>query len=347
MQSIRFKNNRLWYLDQTELPLKEVWRECRNLEQGFHAIKNLRVRGAPLIGVFAAYCVCVHLKHLPQAKGAFFAQLKKALKYLSDCRPTAVNLAWALEQLWAVAVTNKEKSLPEIKKALLLEVQLIHVQDRNICSQMAVFGLKLIKSGDNILTHCNTGFLATSGEGTALGVVVRAHKKYKNIKVYVDETRPLLQGARLTAWELMKQKVPAVLISDSMAAWLMQRKMIDKVLVGADRIASNGDIANKIGTYNVAVCAKYHRIPFYVVAPFSSFDSGLTCGKDIPIEERSGDEVRTVFNKVRIAPQAIAAFNPAFDVTPHELITAIVSDRGIIYPPFGKNIPKVLCPSKK
>ena len=342
MVSIKFKNNKLFYIDQTQLPLKEVWKQCKNLDDGYAAIKKLSVRGAPLIGVFAAYCIGVHLKNLPSEKKSFFKSLEKAIKYLKSCRPTAVNLGWALDKIRDTAFKNKEKSLSQIKKAILNEAIAIHKEDVRLCQDMATHGLKLIKGGDRILTHCNTGFLATSGEGTALAVIYKAAKVYKNIKVYADETRPLLQGSRLTAWELMKKKVPSAIICDSMAAPLMSHKGVDKIFVGADRIAANGDVANKIGTYNLAVIAKHHKVPFYVVAPFSSFDLSLSSGKHIPIEQRQWDEVKKVVNKVHIAPKSAKAHNPAFDVTPNKLITAIVSDRGIIYPPFGRNIKKII-----
>ena len=207
---------------------------------------------------------------------------------------------------------------------------------------MADNGVKLIKKGDNVLTHCNTGFLATSGMGTALAVIVRAYKKYRKIHVYADESRPLLQGARLTAWELMKERIPCTVICDDMAAYLMQQGKIDKIFVGADRIAANGDTANKIGTYNLAVNAKFHGVPFYVVAPFSTFDLSLKSGKSIPIEERKHDEIKYVLGKIQIAPKTAHAYNPAFDVTPSKLITAIVTDKAIIRPPFAKNIKKII-----
>ncbi|MCF7907398.1 MAG: S-methyl-5-thioribose-1-phosphate isomerase [Candidatus Omnitrophica bacterium] len=344
MTSLRFKNNRLFYLDQTQLPLKELWRECRRLEDGFLAIKLLRVRGAPLIGVFAAYCVAIHLNNLSKSKDVFLRQFKKSLKDLEACRPTAVNLSWALNRLRKAANKVSGQSISVIKREVLNEAKAIHKQDVLLCKQMADCGLKLIKKGDQILTHCNTGFLATSGQGTALAVIYQAAKKYNNkIVVYADETRPLLQGSRLSAWELIKKKVPSYVICDNMAASLMAKGKIDKVFLGADRISANGDVANKIGTYNVAVIANYHKVPFYVVAPFSTFDLSLKSGASIPIEERKPDEVRKVVSKVYIAPKQAKVCNPAFDVTPSRLITAIVSDKGIIYPPFRKNIKKVLC----
>lgn len=342
MLSIKFKKSKLFYLDQTKLPGKEVWRECRNIADGFRAIKNLEVRGAPLIGVFAAYCVAVYAKKLNLKREKFFIELKKSIYTLKSCRPTAVNLAWSLKRLEDCLSKNRGLDINALRKVLLDEAKAIYEQDVALCRRMADFGAGLVKSGDAILTHCNAGSLATAGEGTALGVIYRANELYVNIKVYADETRPLLQGARLTAWELTRRKVDCTIICDSAAASLMQKGKIDKVFVGADRIAANGDVANKIGTYSVAVAANYHKVPFYVVAPFSTFDSSFLTGSKIPIEERSGQEVRTILGKVDVAPKNVKVFNPAFDVTPAKLITAIVSDRGVIYPPYNKNIKKIL-----
>lgn len=342
MNAIRFNRNRLFYLDQTELPLREVWKDCRSLEDGYTAIRRLEVRGAPLIGVFAAYCIAISVQKIPDKKN-FTKQTYKAIKYLKSSRPTAVNLSWALERLEKIILKNKKYPPARIKKALLEEAENIHCEDIALCEHMATYGASLIKKGDRILTHCNAGFLATSGEGTALAAIYKAHKLYKDIYVYVDETRPLLQGARLTAWELTKRKIRCTLICDNMAAYLMQKGQIDKVFVGADRIAANGDIANKIGTYSVAIAANYHKIPFYVVAPFSTFDLSLSDGKQIPIEEREPFEVKTILGKINIAPKGIKVFNPAFDVTPNHLITAIITDKGIVYPPYRANIKKLLC----
>ncbi len=342
MKALKFKNNKLFYIDQTKLPLKEVWRQCKSLKQGYKAIKELQVRGAPLIGVFAAYCVCVSLKIFSSKKDLFLKQLLSSLRYLEAARPTAVNLSWALERIKRVVLINKEKGLTQLKQAIITEAKNIHSQDVSLCDNMAYYGAKLIRKGEGVLTHCNAGFLATAGEGTALAAITRACKTRGHIMVYVDETRPLLQGARLTTWELMKNKVPATLICDNMAAYLMQKKKIHKVFVGADRIAANGDTANKIGTYNLAILAKYHKIPFYVVAPFSTFDLKISSGRQIPIEQRDGDEIRVLLGKLRIASADTKVFNPAFDVTPHEFITAIVSDKGIIKPPYRKNIKRVL-----
>jgi len=342
MRAIKFKNKRLFYIDQTKLPLKELWKECKGLDSGYKAIGELQVRGAPLIGVFAAYCLYVHFRNKSLTKKKFLSEFKKASKRLKSCRPTAVNLAWALKRLEKVVSKNENKSMACTKKMILKEAQAINLEDILLCERMANYGVKLIKKGDRILTHCNAGFLATSGEGTALAVIYKAHELYKDIGVYADETRPLLQGARLSAWELTKRGVPTTVICDNMAAILMSEGKIDKIFVGADRIAANGDAANKIGTYGLAILANYHKIPFYVVAPFSTFDLKLKSGKSIPIEERNKDEVRKLVNKIEVAPKRVKVYNPAFDVTPNKLITAIVSDKGVIRPDFKKNIKKVL-----
>ncbi|MFA6281691.1 MAG: S-methyl-5-thioribose-1-phosphate isomerase [Candidatus Omnitrophota bacterium] len=340
MHSIKIKKQKLFYFDQTKLPLEETWLRCRNIEDGYSAIKTLKVRGAPLIGVFAAYCIAASSAKI--SENIFFARVAKDIKYLKSSRPTAVNLAWALGRIEAIVHANRHKPIAFVKKAIFQEAEKIHNEDIVLCQKMADCGVRLIKKGDVLLTHCNTGFLATSGGGTALGVIFKAHEIYKDIKVYVDETRPLLQGSRLTAWELSKKRVPHTLITDSMAAYLMQKGKIDKVFVGADRIAVNGDVANKIGTYNLAIIAKYHKVSFYVVAPTSTFDLRIKNLKGIPIEERNPDEVRTVLGKVYISYKNVKVFNPAFDTVPNKLITAIVSDKGIIYPPFVKNIKKLI-----
>jgi len=346
MRAIKFKNKRLFYIDQTKLPLREVWRECKSLRVGYKAIKELQVRGAPLIGVFAAYCLYLHFKNKFLTKKKFLREFQKACKRLKSSRLTAVNLAWALERLERSVLRNKNESISQIKAIILKEAMAINQEDVTLCENMAKYGVKLIKKGDRILTHCNAGFLATSGDGTALAVIYKAHELYKDIKIYADETRPLLQGSRLTAWELTKRGVPTTVICDNMAAILISDGKIDKIFVGADRIAANGDAANKIGTYGLAILAKHHKIPFYIVAPFSTFDLKLNSGKSIPIEERNKDEVRKLLNKRKVAPRKVKVYNPAFDVTPNKLITAIVSDKGVIKPDFKKNIKKVLGPQR-
>jgi len=342
MRAIKFENNQLFYIDQTKLPLKEVWRECKGLNSGYKAIKELQVRGAPLIGVFAAYCIYIDFKNKSLSISKFLIEFKRSLKYLKSCRPTAVNLAWALERLEQVVLKNKFKSVEQLKKIILSEAKAINREDIKLCENIARQGVGLIKKGDSILTHCNAGFLATSGDGTAIAVIYKAFARYKDIRVYTDETRPLLQGSRLSAWELTKRGVPVTVICDSMAATLIKQGKIDKIIVGADRIAANGDAANKIGTYGLAILANYHKVPFYIAAPFSTFDLTLKSGKLIPIEERNKDEVRKLVNEVEVAPRKVKVYNPAFDVTPNKLITAIISDRGVIKPPFRKKIKRIM-----
>ncbi|MFO8053196.1 MAG: S-methyl-5-thioribose-1-phosphate isomerase [Candidatus Omnitrophota bacterium] len=342
MKSIKFKNKKLVYLDQTKLPGQEIWRTCKTIKSGWKAIRELRVRGAPLIGVFAAYCISTHLSKFSDEKRIFFKQFKKALDYLKSARPTAVNLFWALEKLEKTASENKEQTIKEIKKAIAREAEFIHNNDLETCKKLSEYGASLIKNNENILTHCNTGFLATSGQGTALGVIFQAKEQRKEITVYVDETRPLFQGARLTAWELSKKKIKSFLITDNSAAFLMQKKQINKIFVGADRITASGDTANKIGTYNLAILAKYHNIPFYVVAPLSTFDLNLKKGKDIVVEQRDQSEVKKILGQILICPKKTQAANFAFDITPSKLIKAIVTDKGIIYPPYKRNIKELV-----
>lgn len=338
-QSIYFKNKRLFYLNQKLLPQKEVWEEVRSLASAIRAIKELRIRGAPLIGVFAAYSLYLAVKDI-SLKKEFLHQFKKAGEILSRSRPTAVNLFFSLKRMQKV-VENNKLPLVKLKNALLKEAKKIHREEVIASQRMAEVGLPLIKKGDRLLTHCNTGFLATAGEGTALGVIYAAKKAYKDIFVYADETRPLLQGGRLTSWELLKKKIKHKVIVDAAAAFIMQKGLVDKILVGADRITSSGDVANKIGTYSLALAAHYHKIPFYVVAPVSSFDFSLRKGEDIEIEMRSEDEVKKVRGKA-ITHYKVCAYNPAFDITPHKLITAIITDKGLLQPPFERNIQNLL-----
>ncbi|PIU42117.1 MAG: S-methyl-5-thioribose-1-phosphate isomerase [Candidatus Omnitrophica bacterium CG07_land_8_20_14_0_80_42_15] len=341
VETVKWVNGKIRLIDQTLLPHSLKYLYCSDIKTLWDAIYTLRVRGAPAIGIAAGFGAVLAAK---LSKARTYAQFKKdvikEIRYLKSSRPTAINLFWALERMEKVLDLQKKKPVERIKKALLAEANRILKEDRVMCRKMGSFGSDLVKNNDRILTLCNAGALATSDYGTALGVVYTAKAKGKNIKVYACETRPLLQGARLTMWELLKNKIDATLICDSMAATLMRQKMVDKVFVGTDRIASNGDAANKIGTYNLAVLAKYHRIPFYVVAPSSSFDLRLKCGGDIPIEERRGDEVREVFGK-KIAPINAKVYNPAFDVTPNDLITAIVTEKGIFRKPYIKSLRKL------
>jgi len=342
ISSVVFKKGNLYYLDQTKLPSQKVWRKCNSLGEAYSAIYNLKIRGAPLIGVFAAYAVWIGIKKIPEniPKDKFLKYTQKVIDYLRRSRPTAVNLFFSLERIQKVLRENKEESVKKLKELVLKEAKRIHNEDKKMCERIAHLGVSLIRKGERILTYCNTGILATAGEGTALGIIYKARRVYKDIKIFACETRPLLQGARLTCWELLERRIKVTLICDNMVGYLMQKGMIDKVIVGADRITRCGDVANKIGTYNLAVLAFHHKIPFYVAAPLSSFDLGLDRGEKIPIEERDGKEVKTISGKI-IAPSKVAVFNPAFDVTPSRFITAIITDKGIIRPPFEENIKKI------
>lgn len=338
VETVKWVNGKIRLIDQTLLPLKFKYSYCADIRTLWKAIRILRVRGAPAIGVAAGFGVALAAKN---SKAASFERLEKdvlnAIAFLKTSRPTAVNLFWALDRMKAALYLSRRSPVKNIRKALLREAQAICREDRKMCRAMASFGSKLIKKRDTVLTVCNAGALATSDYGTALGVFYKADSEGKRIKVYSCETRPLLQGARLSVWELMRSGIDVTLICDSMAATLMRQGKVDKVFVGADRIAANGDAANKIGTYSLAVLAKHHKIPFYVVAPSSSFDLSLKNGSYIPIEERSPDEVRQVFGK-QIAPKSAKVYNPAFDVTDNALIAAIVTEKGIFRKPYVKNL---------
>jgi methylthioribose-1-phosphate isomerase len=332
-------------IDQTKLPIEVSYIKCCSYLETAEAIKKMQVRGAPAIGVTAAFGLVLAAKEFHQTgTDEFFARLAEARKILAGTRPTAVNLFWALErmdnklnQLRKYHLEASPETNFQFYQALLAEAKAIQQEDLAMNKKMGQLALELIPDKARILTHCNAGGLATAGYGTALGVIRAAWEAGKEVTVWVDETRPLLQGSRLTAWELAANGVPATLICDNMAGCLMQKGQVDLVVVGADRIAANGDAANKIGTYTVAVLAKEHNIPFYVAAPTSTVDLQIPSGDDIPIEERGADEVRFVFGK-QIAPKDIPVFNPSFDITPNHLITAIITDQGIIRPPFNKNL---------
>lgn len=343
ISTIQWIGDSLKIINQTKLPLKLKYIYCKDIEDVFEAIKNMRIRGAPALGIAAAFGLFLGIKN---SKAKNFKELRKdldrAARYLAKCRPTAVNTFRALERMKRKAERNSYRPVPEIKEILLQEAKDIYEEDRIICRKMAEFGSKLISHNDRILTICNTGILATADYGTAIGAIYRAKEEKKNIKVYVVETRPLLQGARLSCWELKRSQIDVTLICDSAAANLMKEKRIDKVFTGADRIARNGDIANKVGTYNLAVLTKFHNIPFYVVAPTSSFDLEIFRGKDIPIEERNKKEITDFFFKTPIAPKGIKVINRAFDITDHSFITAIITEKGIIKPPYKDNIVKLL-----
>jgi methylthioribose-1-phosphate isomerase len=305
------------------------------------------VRGAPALGAAAALGIYLGIKdYKAKNLAGFNKELQKISRYIASSRPTARNLFWGLERMKNVAVKNQDKPVSAIKAMLFKEAQKVIKEDMLACRLMAGYGAKLIKNKDTILTICNAGILATIDYGTALGIIYKAKEEGKRLKVYASETRPLLQGARLTAWELKKNNIDVTLICDNMAATLMQQGKIDKVIAGADRIAANGDAANKIGTYNLAVLSSYHKVPFYIAAPASTFDLKIKSGRDIPIEERKAQEVTELFFKSPISAKGIKVFNPAFDVTPHNLITAIITDKGIIRPPYITNIAKQLKKNK-
>ncbi len=316
--ALRSDGSRLWILDQTLLPDQEMWLEASGPEVMIQHIQRLAVRGAPLIGVAAALCLARCAED-----GAGAAQVREASALLREARPTAVNLAWALDRMDRILSRGGETL------DLVREAETIFEEDVALCEGMACHGLALFGSEEAVLTHCNTGGLATAGIGTALGVIRRAFEQGRVRHVFVDETRPLLQGARLTAWELARLGIPHTLITDGMAALLLRDGLVQRVLVGADRIAANGDFANKVGTYGLAVQAYYHHVPFHPVAPYSTVDPMCPDGASIPIEMRNAAEVRG-FREVRWAPKATPVFNPSFDVTPAGLVTSLVLDRGIL-----------------
>jgi len=330
-------------IDQTRLPLELVERECRDVDAVWEAIKQLRVRGAPAIGIAAAYGVVSGQSSVVSGdERAFFARLEEVTAYLASSRPTAVNLFWALERMKRKAESLRGARAPtEIQAALLSEARAIHDEDRALCHAIGRYGAELLKDNCGVLTHCNAGGLATSEYGTALSVLFTCQDQGKKLHVFVDETRPLLQGSRLTAWELGQRGIAATLICDSMAGQVMREGKVQAVIVGADRITANGDTANKIGTYSVAVLAAAHNIPFYVAAPSTTFDLALESGDQIPIEERSREEITHGFGR-QTAPDGIGVYNPAFDVTPARLIKAIITERGIIDPVSRETIAAML-----
>jgi methylthioribose-1-phosphate isomerase len=337
VQSIEWRDDHVRILDQTYLPKREVYSDIRDVGRMWEAIKKLRVRGAPAIGIAAAYGFYLGLKDLPENSfDSFWVEVERVAEYLESSRPTAVNLHWALERIKSTIQAHKDKDISEIKEIVLKTAQTIHDEDKRICKKIGENGVELVKKDAKILTHCNTGSLATGQYGTALSVIFHAHEGGNNIQVWVDETRPLLQGARLTSWELMNAEIPMKLITDSTAGSLMHRGEVDIVIVGTDRVAANGDTANKIGTYPLAVLAKENDIPFYVAVPLSTIDMELESGDEIPIEERETDEVAT-FNGSQTAPKKVETYNPAFDVTPHKYITAFITEKGIVKPPFKEN----------
>jgi methylthioribose-1-phosphate isomerase len=333
---LRWRDGRLELLDQTRLPDVEAWLDCESPEQVAAAIRRLAVRGAPAIGVAAAYGLALGMAPVREAQD-LSPRFAEVSALLAATRPTAVNLRWALERGRQVFAASAPDGPAEVARALLAWAHSLHADDVRINRLIGENGGVLFPPGAKVLTHCNTGSLATAGYGTALGVIQSAWRRNRVGLVWVDETRPLLQGARLTAWELQRLEIPYRLVTDSSAGTLMARGLVDGAVVGADRIAANGDTANKIGTYTVAVLAARHRVPFYVAAPLSTIDRATASGADIPIEERQPGEVTEILGR-RIAPQETEAVNFAFDVTPHDLITAIITEQGILEPPFTDTI---------
>ncbi len=337
---IRFSGNTLYLLDQRKLPVQEQWIPCRDSKAVWAAIRTMVVRGAPAIGIAAGYGLYLGIRSFQGTRDAFLKELRKQAAYLDSSRPTARNLAYAVERIVRKAVASQEKTVSKLILLVREEAKAIHTDDILLCRSIGRHGAKLFKAGARILTHCNAGGLATSGYGTALAVFYAMKEKKVPFFVYADETRPLLQGARLTAWELYKSKIPATLICDNMAASLMRVGKIDGVVVGADRIAMNGDTANKIGTYGVAVLARVHKIPFYIAAPSTTFDLKAKTGEDIPIEERPHEEV-SVMNGKQLAPKGMKIFNPSFDVTPAQYISGIITEAGVLKAPFKRSIQKI------
>jgi len=331
--TVEWKDGIIRLLDQSRLPEVVEFVDCRDHREVADAIRQLKVRGAPAIGVTAALGVALAAQSVARTDYAAFAQAVLAVcDELAATRPTAVNLFWAIERMMRKLHSLRDQPIPSIKQALIAEAQAIRDEDIALCKAMGRHGATLIDDGQTVLTHCNAGALATAGYGTALGVIRAAWEQGKKIHVIADETRPVLQGARLTAWELMQDDIPVTLITDNMAGTLMRQGKIHLCVVGADRIAANGDVANKIGTYSVAVLAEAHHIPFYVAAPYSTIDLKTKSGADIPIEQRNPDEVTTIHGSHPIAPKGVAVYNPAFDVTPAELITGIITERGVFKP---------------
>ncbi len=328
-------------IDQTLLPTQTLYIPIDTIEDMWEAIKMLRVRGAPAIGVSAAFGVYIGVKGSSSSDfDSFNADVEKAADYLATSRPTAVNLFWALDRIKRVVSENSDKTVEQLKQVVFDEAQRMLEEDAAVCRAIGEHGASLFNDGDGVLTHCNAGGLATTRYGTALAPMFVCKERGVTLNVFADETRPLLQGARLTAWELQQADIPVTVICDNMAASVMAKGWIKAVIVGTDRVAANGDVANKIGTYGVAVLARQHGIPFYVALPTSTIDRELEEGALIPIEERNSDEITHGFGK-QTAPDGIKVYNPAFDVTPHDYVTAFITEKGIIYPPYKENLAKL------
>ena len=340
MKPIEWLGNKLKIIDQTQLPGKLAFIELRDYTEVVAAIKQMKVRGAPAIGVAAAYGIALGAQTIKaENKAKFLSQFDKILQAFAAARPTAVNLFRAIDRMKKVVETTGD--VQKIKQALIDEAKAIHAEEETATRRLSRLGAKLIKDGFTVLTHCNAGALATAGYGTALGIIKAAREQGKKIEVIATETRPLLQGACLTTWELMQENIPVTLITDSMAGYFLSRGKVNCVIVGADRIAANGDTANKIGTYTLAVLAKENGFPFYVAAPTSTIDLSLKSGEEIPIEERNPEEVTSI-KGIRLAPKGVTAANPAFDITPHQYITAIITERGMVRKPYLGSLKNLL-----
>lgn len=345
---VKWTEEGLEIIDQTALPAELARKTCKTAEEVAQSIKKLEVRGAPAIGIAAAYGLVLRMRQCEECElGEYLQILRKVSELLRSTRPTAVNLFWALDRMERAAIKHADRPTPRITDYLLKEAMAIHREDVEMNVRMGVFGADLLPDGSSVLTHCNAGALATGGHGTALGVIRSAIAQKKKIRVWVDETRPVLQGSRITAWELMQDDIPCALICDNMAGFLMQQGKVDVVITGADRIAANGDVANKIGTYSIASLARMHGIPFYVAAPTSTIDVTTASKDQIIIESRNAEEMK-LFNGKQIAPKDVEVYNPSFDLTPHQFVTAIITDKGVIHPPFKTNIEKIFgSPSDK
>ncbi len=340
IRTLYWDKGKLKILDQQLLPSRTTYISCETVESAREAIKELKVRGAPAIGIAAAYAMVIGAQNsAAETSEGLIGDLRDTAEHLKTARPTAVNLSWAADRLMEKALGNREKPVRAIKELLLEEAHRIAEEDAETCRKISEAGARLLKDADTVLTHCNAGALATGGTGTALGVIYAAARQ-KRIRVFACETRPLLQGARLTSWELLENGIDTTLICDNTAGWVMKQGMVSAVIVGADRVAPNADAANKIGSYSLAVLAGYHRLPFYVCAPLSSFDFSIKSGGEIPIEERSEEEIKR-FAGIQTAPAHVRAYSPAFDIIPAGLITALVTEEGVIFPPFKENIEKI------
>lgn len=341
MDNIRYnrQTNELYIVDQTLLPNQEKDILLQNAQEMYDAIKLLKVRGAPAIGICAAYCLCALAREIKtEDSEAFLLELRRLSDYLISSRPTAVNLSWALKRMIKAAETNISLGNGKVCELLCDEARAIHDEDIDMCRRISEYGLTLVEDGDGILTHCNAGPLATSRYGTALGPILLGTERGMKFRVFADETRPLLQGARLTSYELYKAGVDVTLICDNMANTVMKNGWVNAVFVGCDRIAANGDFANKIGTCGVAILAKYYGIPVYTLGPTSTIDLSCKSGADIVIEERDPDEIKTKFYEKPMAPENVKCFNPAFDVTDHSLVAGIVTQKGICLPPYTESL---------